>query len=430
MRIIIVFLFLMLSNIGFAQYQIVLSNRYISESLDFTNSNATITLQVGTDLKVDIKSSNKSNISDPYFLSDLPTFVNYHIEIPDCSGKLCSIPNDPLLKFDIDTTFRYRAEVSTNITCGEKKYVFSNHSYLDITITKLKMVVDAISEHDQFLCPQDLKCRICTGIKERNGSFSGYPKDLEVSISMDSINYSHLIYFPANTSVLNIPFETIYQKVGRNRFYLRVKEGNFEIPVENKPYFKFVPNYPLDDKELYITDSKLHTVLESNDNLSINSYFTQVCNGNFNSSDFDADGYLQYNFKGPYRLTFSRKNYCPAERYVFVPEVKYNKVNESDNEFWYENEKRNAVTLEYKYPQDSTEELIFNHNTNVPKKITSKERNDGKIVVSGHLDNSDTDILDCNVSIFDFETDKNLNKIDVTITSDKNKQFVPVHINL
>jgi len=228
-----------------------------------------------------------------------------------------------------------------------------------------------------------------------------------------------------------IPKETLAAEVGFTiPFSLRLKDEHNNI----LHLFNIIPMllnyYPVDDEQLYVSDSHLHTSFGSNDMLSVNSYFEQVGNKTFQGKDLNKDVYLQYNFKGPYRLTFSRKNYCPAERYVFVPEVKYNKVNESDNEFWYENEKRNAVTLEYKYPQDSTEELIFNHNTNINSKITSTKSNDGKIVVSGHIDNSDPDTLDCNVSIFDFETDKNLNKIDVTITSDKNKQFVPVHINL
>ena len=218
------------------------------------------------------------------------------------------------------------------------------------------------------------------------------------------------------------------KSIYNNRFNVKIKFLTFESETFKLP--PYLRNYPIEEANPHVVNNELYANLQQEDEISVNSYFAQVQNGSFNYSNFDTDGFLNYNFNGPYRLTFSRKDHCPVERYVFVPEVKYNKVNGSDNEFWYENEKRNAVTLEYKYPQDCTEELIFNHNTNVPKKITSKERNDGKIVVSGHIDNSDTDTLDCNVSIFDFETDKNLNKIDVTITSDKKKQFVPVHINL
>ena len=218
------------------------------------------------------------------------------------------------------------------------------------------------------------------------------------------------------------------KSIYNNRFNVKIKFLTFESETFKLP--PYLRNYPIEEANPHVVNNELYANLQQEDEISVNSYFAQVQNGSFNYSNFDTDGFLNYNFNGPYRLTFSRKDHCSVERYVFVPEIKYNKVNGSDNEFWYENEKRNAVTLEYKYPQDCTEELIFNHNTNVPKEITSKERNDGKIVVSGHKNNNELDTLDCNVSIFDFETDKNLNKIDVTITSDKKKQFVPVHINL
>ena len=255
---------------------------------------------------------------------------------------------------------------------------------------------------------------------------------IEYSID-NGLSYSFFKIVPANVSFATITWDEVKDRNINTSFKVRIKyelDGVDYYASKTQRIPEFYPYYPLDEKELYVINDSLHIPLNTtykDDGISVNSYFEQVGNKTFQGRELNKDGYLDYNFKGPYRLTFSRTNYCSVERYVFVPEVKYNKVNGSDNEFWYGDQTTNAVTLSYKYPDNSSNQLNFSHSTNNNCDISSTEETDGKISVYSLSNNSITEELDCKVSTYNFNTDTCLKKISLNIDDQTGtKKFVPV----
>ena len=107
--------------------------------------------------------------------------------------------------------------------------------------------------------------------------------------------------------------------------------------------------------------------------------------------------------------------------------MKYNKINDSDNEFWYGDQITNAVTLLYKYPDNSSNGLIFSHSTNNNCDITISTVIDDKITVYDLGNNGKTKELNCKVSTYNFYTDTCLKKISLNIDDQTGeKKFLPV----
>lgn len=246
-----------------------------------------------------------------------------------------------------------------------------------------------------------------------------------------------------------------------DQFKIKIKYLDFEsVP---KTLEKYHYNYPLDDDSRipYVSNNLLeggeqlqeqrpfylYVSMHEGDRLSVTSYFYPSVNGIIEyDNDYNGVAVLNpeigpYPLNGPYRLKFDRKNYCPVFRYVFVPEVEYHNVNNSDDFFfWYEQEDpRNTVSLNFKYPQDNTEFYNFTYpNDNLtpftqiigPTEETDDEN--PKITVLNPVNYNVTKDLDYHKSKFDVVSDKSLFKITVNVSSktDDSKKFIPIDIYL
>ena len=117
-------------------------------------------------------------------------------------------------------------------------------------------------------------------------------------------------------------------------------------------------------------------------------------------------------------------------RYVFVPEVKLNYVNNSENVFWYEGQKRKAVSLLLKYPEGRNDGIKYTTNNNLPNNsITVSTGSVGKISILDTINFNKPDTTNCIQKTATFTTDASLKTIDVKVTS-SGKTFIPVKINL
>ena len=272
-----------------------------------------------------------------------------------------------------------------------------------------------------FLCPQDIE-----------GKLNFIYPDLEVKIYIEVDGRKNLYKTLKNEMKFAVFFDYFKKNGWLNKKFSLIAEAE-GIVLRKVDGLKMLDYYQLNENELYVKDFSLHTSLQEKDSLTMYSYFKQDDDNRKHVKIQDLEnGYVKNTIlKGPYTLIFQSPNYCPIERYVFVPEVNYNYVNNADSvSFWYENEKSNAITLNYKYPKDCTEKFTFNHSPNNSCNITTKESTDGKIVVYDIKDNSILHTMNCMVDSVFFYSDKNLKKIDVTIKSDNDKKFVPVQINL
>ena len=270
-------------------------------------------------------------------------------------------------------------------------------------------------EPGQYLCPQNIK-----------GGFTFKYPDLKIEVFIEAdgreISWNTL----TNVDYFNIPFNW-FENNGliNKKFNIVAKAEDIELGREKN--LIFYDNYPLDDNQLYVVDNKLHTSLAYNDKLTIISDFIPKDSKQISCWDLNNKGFVSsLDLCGSYRITFTRPNYCIIERDVLIPEVQYNKVNKSDNEFWYVDDKREAVILKAKYPDGN-----YSYDFRVNNKSTYKihNRKDGKIAVRSLQNSSDTVIKECVVDSVPFFTDKDLKSIDMKIYS-KDKKFVPVHINL
>lgn len=220
-----------------------------------------------------------------------------------------------------------------------------------------------------------------------------------------------------------------------DRFKIKVKFLLFETePVLLPQYYR---NYPLKDNSLNVKDSTLYIGLENiatGGEISIRSDFYPSTNKGEISLDNatyinQGNGYFETPLHGPYTITFHKDNHCSVSRNVFVPEVTLNKVNGSENVFWYEDETRKAVTLHLKYPEGRNDNITYTTNNNLPNGITVSTESVGKISILDTINFNKSIDTDCIYKTATFTTDASLKTIDVTVTS-SGKKFIPVKINL
>lgn|GEM_PF-5780386 len=232
--------------------------------------------------------------------------------------------------------------------------------------------------------------------------------------------------------ILNISSHPIYNNIEKSFISLFFV---VELP-------QILKDYPLDDEkdELFIANSQLHISPNKKGKLFIQSLFkpSEWNKGQIDLDTIDDSGLIPYTFNGPYSLTFSQNNYCPIVRNVFVPEVHYNKVNDSDNEFWFDEDERKAITLLFNYPTSDNENYEFDYTTNnnlvKDKDITEDflEPKFSKMSLFNPINfNEIIGDLDCKLRSVSFCTNKTLTDIKVNVTSNYGiKQFVPVFIHL
>ncbi|MDD6001664.1 MAG: hypothetical protein PUC50_05675 [Bacteroidales bacterium] len=243
-------------------------------------------------------------------------------------------------------------------------------------------------------------------------------------------------------STIVVPISKITSTIGYGNPYRLLLQSN-DVPIRFDDVLKYYEEmppiyqyYPLSE-EPYVQDSTLYIGLENiatGGKISIRSDFypstnkgeISLDNSNYINQEF---GYFETPLHGPYTITFHKDNHCSVSRNVFVPEVTLNKVNGSENVFWYEDETRKAVTLHLKYPEGRNDNITYTTNNNLPNGITVSTESVGKISILDTINFNKSIDTDCIYKTATFTTDASLKTIDVTVTS-SGKKFIPVKINL
>ncbi len=234
----------------------------------------------------------------------------------------------------------------------------------------------------------------------------------------------------------NFPGKSIFT----HQFQMKIKFALCETAPVIIP--KFYHNYPLDDKKLSVVDNFLYigkNNVATGGKFSLWSDFypsTRVGEQKLNSQYFaPEDGKYILPLHGPYTITFKADDMCPVSRYVFVPDVEFNKVNESENVFWYDGEIRDAVSLVFNYFEGEGDNYLFkditpNEGANT---IISYSDNDqpenSSISVLDRYDFNKTTTKTCKKKTAILTTDASLTTLTVNVTG-ANKKFIPITINL
>ncbi|MBQ3616945.1 MAG: SprB repeat-containing protein [Bacteroidales bacterium] len=166
-----------------------------------------------------------------------------------------------------------------------------------------------------------------------------------------------------------------------------------------------------------------------NDVIAVDSDFEPIKNNNYFYSDLTQGARLP---EGSMTITFKRgTDYCPVERYVYIPKIEYNYVDDQKNHtFWYETERRDALNLDFMFPDN-------NKTASIPYNIGFENFSEASINYSASIAQSSNAQLShpegyteptlCWSITYPINTKKDLKQI--TLTPKKNN-FIPVTINL
>ena len=347
---------------------------------------------------------------------------------------------------------------------------FGNSSKIDcwntkitMRIKRLEITMEDVDTHlDTYICDDKFKVSIPFAPFSESTIYAVNDDDgstiplCNVHINKTIDQHGNLIGLYGST--IDIPIDIITNTIGYNKSYSLLLKSN-DVPIclngtewswgyginqfgdvlrFTKKMPPIYPNYPLNDNLLRVEDSTLYIGLENiatGGMISVRSDFYPSANKGEISLDNakyinQGNGYFETPLHGPYTITFHKDNHCSVSRYVFVPEVKLNYVNNSENVFWYEGQTRKAVSLLLKYPEGRNDGIKYTTNNNLPNNsITVSTESVGKISILDTINFNKPIDTDCIYKTATFTTDASLKTIDVTATS-SGKKFIPVKINL
>ncbi|MCQ2976276.1 MAG: hypothetical protein MJ211_15860, partial [Bacteroidales bacterium] len=212
---------------------------------------------------------------------------------------------------------------------------------------------------------------------------------------------------------------------------------NIDKNNKNETSIIFHEDTKITEEELYVKDDSLYIPLSDSQSYVLEDFF----NHGYDIANNDKHPKKVLVFEGhPYELKITEQvnTKCPVTKYLYAPKVVYNKINNSDNVFWYYGEKRDSVmSLEFYFPNDTTSNQNINYNqyynidynnanANTFSSTTSDEKKELRVL--NDKGSGETDVYQIKNHKYQISADASLTQI--TLKPQENSNLIKIIKNI
>ncbi|MBQ3641337.1 hypothetical protein II906_05375, partial [bacterium] len=333
--------------------------------------------------------------------------------------KITGLYEKHIVKLQIGNVLEIDLTKNTNMT-KEQSYSYEVNDFaiklqydtkwsFDLFQTPITPKIDAAYKENNYYCVDDT-----LEFEVTNLSDTMYTSPLEIQLTQNN----DIIY----SGQSNTPrFKIAYGKLHVTNYPL--KNVKIEIKITGKSGKPIVANsdnvtqiwkyVEVGDSDLYVIDNSLHYPKLTDDKTIV---LTNIINAHYDTIS-DTIYNLSRNY-GVYQMEIDQAEHCQITKTFVYPQITYNYINDSVN-FWYSDDKRNAVDLKC-YSFENTPNFAINYSDYT----ISKNETDSILVqdTNGQCEKK----VPCHSITYHLNCTESLKAINIS----GNKDFIPVTQNI